>query len=466
MSDLRTAPIDIRRLTSSFARRLATWSPSDRSSESANSALKTRSNVVALTAQRTGFRAFVVAIAAIAVVALFTQTASAAVPAVPAGLTVTSGDGTMILSWGTAENADGGYQYRYSDTQIDLLVGTGPAWVTATTADNKLTKTIAFDEPTAFGDPPEYADDRKAGTTYYFQVRGVGSGTDEFSDPSDMASAEQRAAPPQLIVSAVVGDGQVTLSWVISSEVNTISDYRPINYDYRQAESGGSFSGWSNFLTTTDSPNSHVVKNLNNGTTYSFQVRANNTIPGAADTTGTTNCNSIGNCNGPASETVTTTPFGPPAAPTELRADASSTEVRLYWRNPNNANIAHYQFRYKVPSATAWDPDWGIIEGSSAGTTEHTITGLATGTEYTFEVRAVGAGEVGAGEATSINATPSTATAPPALMVGLTAVVTGVTGGTGGDVEFSWQDPNDSSITGYQYRWDASESTPPGRVGS
>ena len=384
--------------------------------------------------------------------ALFTQTASAAVPAVPAGLAVTSGDGTMKLDWDETTNAAGGYQYRYSDTQIDLLVGTGPAWVTATTDKGTTSKTIALNEPT------EYTDSREVGTLYFFQVRGVASGTDEFSGGSDMASAVQRAAPPQLEnFTATVGNGQVTLSWDAPPDIESI-----FNYDYRKAESGGSFSddGWTSFTIETGGANSHVVTELNNGTTYSFQVRANNSIPGAADTTGTTNCNSLGICSGPASDTVTVTPQGPPAAPSELRADASGTEVRIYWRNPDNANIAHYQFRYKVPSATAWDPDWGIIEGSSASTTEHTITGLAAGTEYTFEVRAVGKGDVGAGETSSIDATPTTADSAPALMVGLTATVTGVTGGTGGDVEFSWQDPNDSTVTGYQFRWDPSSSNP------
>ena len=36
-----------------------------------------------------------------------------------------------------------------------------------------------------------------------------------------------------------------------------------------------------------------------------------------------------------------------------------------------------------------WNPEWTTIQGSGAGTMEHTVRGLQNSTAYTFEVRAV-----------------------------------------------------------------------------
>ena len=84
--------------------------------------------------------------------------------------------------------------------------------------------------------------------------------------------------------------------------------------------------------------------------------------------------------------------------------------------------------------------DWRNIAGSGAGTTTHTVRGLANGTAYTFAVRAVSA--AGRGSAASVSATPV-----PAAPGGLTATA------RDGLVRLAWADPMDTSITGYQYRY-------------
>ena len=216
-----------------------------------------------------------------------------------------------------------------------------------------------------------------------------------------------------------------------------------INYDYRQDDGGGSGWGdWQNFTTTT---NSRTVTELSNGTTYSFQVRANNSQG-----------------PGPDGDTVTTTPSGPPAAP-DLRATPGDVSMRLYWANLNDATITKFQYRKGITPenpevAVVWDPDWEDITGSSATTVDHAVTGLTNGTEYTFEVRAVNDG--GDGAAATVNATPTDATRTPSQMLNLRATVTGVRGGSGGTVTFTWDDSEEDFIDKEQYRYDGSSDNP------
>ena len=211
-----------------------------------------------------------------------------------------------------------------------------------------------------------------------------------------------------------------------------------INYDYRQ-DGGDGWGDWNQFIATT---NSRTVTGLSNGATYSFQVRANNNIGEGAE-----------------SDTVTATPVGPPAAP-DLRATPGDGEVRLFWADLNDASITKFQYRKRITDVdpVTWDPDWEDISGS-ATTIDHTVSSLTNGIEYTFEVRAINDG--GQGVVGSITAIPSTTEIPPSAMSNVQHVVSGVTDGSGGTVTFTWDDPSNSQIDEYQYRYDATESNPP-----
>ena len=82
-----------------------------------------------------------------------------------------------------------------------------------------------------------------------------------------------------------------------------------------------------------------------------------------------------------------------PDAPGNLAASPGTVAgtMALTWETPwHNGNaITKFQVRYaagtSVPAATTWT----AITGSGASTTSHTVTGLTTGTEYTFELSAV-----------------------------------------------------------------------------
>jgi titin len=88
---------------------------------------------------------------------------------------------------------------------------------------------------------------------------------------------------------------------------------------------------------------------------------------------------------------------------------------------------------------------WSAIPGSTGLTSSHTFTGLANGTSYTYEIRAVNA-KGNSGPSNSATATPCT---EPDAPTGLTAT----TGGGNGQVVLTWTAPTDnggSPITDYQ----------------
>ena len=72
-----------------------------------------------------------------------------------------------------------------------------------------------------------------------------------------------------------------------------------------------------------------------------------------------------------------------------FRADAGNAQVTLRWDNPEDSSITRYQYRQRLTSESAWDPDWTDIPGSGASTTSYTVRNLANRTPYTFQIRAV-----------------------------------------------------------------------------
>ena len=72
-----------------------------------------------------------------------------------------------------------------------------------------------------------------------------------------------------------------------------------------------------------------------------------------------------------------------------FRADAGNAQVTLHWDNPEDSSITRYQYRQRVTSESAWDPDWTDIPGSLASTTSYTVRNLANRAAYTFQIRAV-----------------------------------------------------------------------------
>ena len=166
------------------------------------------------------------------------------------------------------------------------------------------------------------------------------------------------------------------------------------------------------------------MSGLTNNIGYTFEVRAENT---SGQGTGAS---------------ATATPLRTLSAPTSFKATPADSQVTLSWDDPGDSSITKYEYRYRVTSQSAWNPDWANIPGSGATTTSFRVQSLTNGTEYTFQVRTVRMSTQGPGA--SATATPRDA--PPAPTSFRAA---------SGDtrVMLSWDNPNESSITKYEYRY-------------
>ena len=137
----------------------------------------------------------------------------------------------------------------------------------------------------------------------------------------------------------------------------------------------------------------------------------------------------------------------PPAAPTGLTAAAGIGSITLSWNDPDDSTITGYEYQLNhtatsTGNLSGWG-DWIAIPDSGASTTAYTLTGLESGEEYRFHVRAVNAGGAGTAAPNAhpwyVAATPQTPPAPTGITVDvdlnvMTVGWNAVTGADGYDV--------------------------------
>ena len=252
------------------------------------------------------------------------------------------------------------------------------------------------------------------GTTYCFViVRGQLPYV--VSNTVSATPAARPGAPTGL--TAIAGNGQVTLSWTAP------------------ASDGGSSVGSYNVFdgTTTDLSRSAPVTNvtgttvtlpaLTNGTTYYFQVAAVNTAG-----------------RGPLSGEVSAVPRTVPGAPTGPTATPGNSQVTLSWTAP--ASDGGEQLSgYNVFEGTTTDLSRSAPVTNVTGTTV-TLPALTNGTTYYFQVAAVNTAGQGP-LSDEVSAVPRTVPGAP----------TGPTATRGNaQVILSWAAPasdGGSKVTGY-----------------
>jgi chitodextrinase len=270
-------------------------------------------------------------------------------PSPPTGLTAVAGDGRVSLSW-TPPTSNGGaaiigYDVFQGGSAVSGLVG-GTSYTVTGLAN---------------------------GTTYSFTVDAVND-AQLHSAPSSPASATPVApvtapgAPSGL--TAAAGDAQVSLSWQAPS-----SDGGAAITSYNVYQGGRK--------AATVSGTGATVKNLSDGTTYSFTVTA---------------VNKAG--EGPASGAASATPTAAitkPGAPNGLAASPGNGKITLSWSAPKSTGGA---------AITSYNVYQGGKKTASVGGTGATVNNLSNGTTYSFTVTAVNkAGEGPASGAAS--ATPT-----------------------------------------------------------
>ena len=349
-------------------------------------------------------------------------------PAAPTNLTANAGDpaySAISLTWkapaaDTARAAVSGYLLEWSAnssgpwTEIDLSGETGTSYQHSGLA---------------------------AASTYHYRVYARSDASGD-SDASAVASADTAIAPPAAPtgLTADPGDAQVTLKWDDPGD-SSIDKYRYSTDD------------GANHTDIADSANitSHTVTGLTNGTAYTFEIQAHNTSGWSAS-----------------SNQNTATPLGPPAAPTNLTANAvdpAYSAIKLTWTAPAadaaRAPATGYLLEWSTNSSGPWtqiDPDLGAHE------LELTHSGLAAASTYHYRVYArsnVGDSDNFGDSDASAVASADTAIAPPAAPTNLTANAVDPAYSA---IELTWTAPAAdaarAAVSGYLLEWSANSSGP------
>jgi len=260
-----------------------------------------------------------------------------------------------------------------------------------------------------------------------------GKEADSFSNMSvDQAShlVNFRATP---------GDRQVLLEW------DQLTDSTLTRYQYRYMSTADSTwnPDWTNIPGSNASATSFRATGLTNGLEYTLQVRPVYTV-NAQDEPGD-------------EASIKSTPQGALSAPIGLSATQAGTgQITLTWNDPGDITITGYQYRYRNPSDSSWNPDWTDVPGSHAGTTSHTLSGLDWEVLYTFELRAVRGST--AGPSTQAQGTTLGDTTSPSAVRELRAVVH-----SNFRIELYFRAPEesgDAALSGFEYRYADSNTVP------
>ena len=302
-----------------------------------------------------------------------TATPQAAAPAKPTGLAAAPGNAEATLTWNDPRDPSiTKYQVKQGALAWADITGS-----TATTTSHTVTGLTN-------------------GTPYTFRIRAVndhnGDTTDDPGPASDAVSVTPGVPAAPANLSVVPGDTQATLNWTAPASNGGSA---VLGYEYTSNAAAAA-------PTWTDVPDSgtdgradettYTVTGLVNNTPYAFAVRAENA-----------------NGQGAATPTRRAVPVPPdaPRQPVGFRAIPGHQWMALRWKLPDSRYpVTAYQYRQSTNGGATWNPDnWTTIPGSGADTTEHRLTGLANGTTYTFELRALNGSIVG--PAARAQATPS-----------------------------------------------------------
>ena len=318
----------------------------------------------------------------------------------PAGLAAEPGDRKTILQWDTGNASITDYRIHWQATSS----GATPEISDVPAGSGNTTTTTIFPLTN--------------GTEYTFTVRAVdtsGSTAVITGLPSSATATPAPVPDGPANLSATARSQEVGLTWDGSAD-STITKYQV------STDSGTNFAdiGGSSAATTAT-----TVTGLTNGTAYTLAVRA------------------VNDSGESAAPRVTATPLWP--APTGLVAVPNNEQVTLQW-DRGVPGITKYHVLTEGPGN---DINTLVPAGSGTKTTV-TDTGLTNGAEYTFTVRAALGTDPANATFTSV---ASTVTATPELA--LPAAPTGLTP-TAGDrqVTLSWDNPNDLTLTGYDYSTD------------
>ena len=340
-------------------------------------------------------------------------------PSAPRDLAAVAGDAETALSWREPESDGGapvtGYEVRFK-VKTDAAFG---VWTAIANSANLVRYTVTG---------------LTNGKTHVFELRAVNAvGRSDASPPAEAA--------PRPVVSIADAGGRedagslafpVTLSSVTTLTVTvgvTVTAGTADAADYAASAPSVTVSAGQQgaaFTVTIVDDNADEAEE-----TFGVELHTPaNAVLGDANATGAIEDDDA-----------------PPGAPTGLTATAADRAAKLAWTAPDAGSSAITAYRYRFKTDGAYGV-WTAI-ANSASLVGHTVTGLAAGTRYTFQVRAVNT--VDAGPASNEAAvTPITTPGAPASLA--------VTAGQGLKANLAWTAPTRigySAITGYAYRFKA-----------
>ena len=217
---------------------------------------------------------------------------------------------------------------------------------------------------------------------------GLSADANDFKRAETISAAVVHVLGEPQALTAKSNDGNVLLRWQAP-----VSDggWAITHYEYRYSTDGG--TTWQRDWTWIGHVLRQRVRELTNGTQYTFEVRAVN-ARGAGD----------------AARVVATPRQLIPPRPTGLAAHPGDGQVQLTWDDPGVDYIDRWYYGVRQRSLSY---DWQVVPQSDATTTTYTVEGLTNGREHTFVVPAVNA--VGVGAAAQVMATPTQPNRRPAF---------------------------------------------------
>ena len=345
-------------------------------------------------------------------------------PTAPRNLLAEAGDTRVTLRW-TAPVSDGGHTINgYEYQQREGNAGFG-SWTHITGSGANTT------EHTVTG--------LTNGASYTFRVLAKNAkGQGPASNDATAVPVTVPTAPQSL--TATAGNAEVRLDWTAPSSDGGSAI---LSYEYRYRPSAGQFNNWATVPGSNVNTTTHGITGLENGTAYTFEVRAA----------------TAGNKGASASATATPAAAAPGKPSVTATGGPESLYVKWTVDNDGGSPITEYQVQWKSGSGV-----FGADKQRTGLTSTSTlIEGLTDETLYEVRVRASNAAGWGGWSETK----SGTPTYRPPPSVSITADVTEpVTGPFRVTITFTDVDPNGNEygVEGFEPDEILAYYTAPGQV--
>ena len=200
-------------------------------------------------------------------------------------------------------------------------------------------------------------------------------------------------------------------------------------YKFRYKKTNDAVWGeWKSHHNPGGTKNELTIYELTNSESHDFQLLAFNYIG-----------------DGPTSELTTTPVPTLPLAPTNLVAARGDGEVTLTWTDTRDDEVIT-NYHISSDNGTNYTSFSTVVSYSDTTTVSYTVRSLTNGTKYTFKVKAQNSAGIGPPPDSGVEETP------------LFAAPKGLQASPGGrQVTLTWDNPGDSSITGYELSIDGGD---------